>query len=164
MKTHWITACALTVALAGCTSDDLAAFSEGLAEASYNAPYYPPAATSYSPYAPYAFSTYSGWPSAYAYGQYLGPWGCSNTGAFYTCDSDGDGYADMYGNTDDGSYSSSSLRVNGRGEAYAWDSDCACWERERSLDGARRDYHDRYDDYDDYDDDSRHDRHHDHDD
>ena len=162
MKTHMIGACVLASAMTGCTSDDLAAFSAGLAEASYQssyqAAYYPPSGTIYSPYAPHAFSTYSGWPSAYSYGQYLGPRGCSNTGRFYVCDSDGDGYADMYGNTDDGSYASSHLRVNGRGEAYAWNSDCACWERERSLDGARRDYHDHYDDYDDHD---HRDRHHD---
>lgn len=149
MKMNLMGACALAAAMTGCTSADLAAFSEGMAEASYQSAYYPPSGTIYSPYAPHAFSTYTGWPSAYSYGQYLGPRGCSNTGTFYVCDSDGDGYADMYGNTDDGSYSSSHLRVNGRGEAYAWKSDCACWERERSLDGARRDYHDHYDDYDD---------------
>ena len=141
--------------LAACTTAELEAISAGLAqglsEASYEMaqqPYGYASPYSGSLYSPSTFSTYGGWPSAYSYGQYVGPFGCSHTGSFYTCDSNGDGYADMYGNTDDGSYSSSHLRVNGRGEAYTWDSECSCWGRERSLDGPRTDTHDHYYEYD----------------
>ena len=142
------------VLLSSCTTADLEAISaglaQGLAEASYetNQSY-----TTYNPYTgsyynPSGFASYSGWPTSYAYGQYVGAYVCTHTGTFYTCDSDGDGYADMYGNRSDGSYSSSHLRVNGNGEAFTWDSGCACWTRERSLDGERKDRHDHYRDYD----------------
>lgn len=139
-----------SLVLGACTTAELEAVSaglaQGLAEASYetsssmyyNGPYY----------SPYGFSNYSGWPSTYSYGDYVGYYACQHSGSFYTCDSDGDGFADMYGNTSDGSYSSSHLRVNGRGEAYTWDTACACWARERSLDGPRQERHDHYHDYD----------------
>ena len=138
-----------------CTTAELEAISaglaQGIAEASYEVNntaygYADPYAGAY--YNPSGFGSYSGWPTSYSYGQYVGRFGCSSTGTFYTCDSDGDGYADMYGNTGDGSYSSSHLRVNGRGEAYTWDTDCDCWARERSLDGERKDHRDHYYDYD----------------
>jgi len=137
-----------------CTTAELEAISaglaQGLAEASYETsqPYGYANPYSGAYYNPGGFASYSGWPSPYTYGEYVGRFGCSHTGTFYTCDSDGDGYADMYGNTSDGSYSSSVLRVNGRGEAYTWDRDCDCWARERSLDGERKDRHDHYRDYD----------------
>lgn len=140
--------------LAGCTTAELEAISaglaQGLAEASYDVsqPYGYNAAYTGGYYNPTGFASYSGWPSTYSYGDYVGPFSCSHTGSFYTCDSDGDGYADMYGNTSDGSYSSSYLRVNGRGEAYTWDNSCNCWDRERSLDGPRKERHDHYHDYD----------------
>lgn len=136
--------------LTACTTAELEAISaglaQGLAEASYETSQ--PYGYTGAYYNPTGFGSYSGWPSSYTYGQYVGRFGCSNTGTFYTCDSDGDGYADMYGNTSDGSYSSSHLRVNGRGEAYTWNTDCACWGRERSLDGERKDHHEHYYDYD----------------
>ena len=135
---------------AACTTAELEAISaglaQGLAEASYEANAYSTYSNPY--YAPGAFSSYSGWPSAYSYGQYVGAYGCSHTGSFYTCDSDGDGYADMYGNTDDGSYASSHLRVNGMGEAFTWDTACSCWERNRAYDGERKGRYKHYKDYD----------------
>ena len=148
---------AITLVAAGCTTAELEAISaglaQGLAEASYETsqPYgyaATPGVYTGMYYSPSTFSTYGGWPSSYSYGDYVGPFACRHSGSFYTCDSNGDGYADMYGNTADGSYSSSSLRVNGRGEAYGWDSSCSCWQRERSLDGPRTETHDHYHDYD----------------
>ncbi|MEQ8557322.1 MAG: hypothetical protein RIB03_03305 [Henriciella sp.] len=142
-------AIALSV-LAGCTTAELeaisAGLSQGMAEAAYTSSYnntsapYGPSAYGYSgPYwSPNTFSSYGGWPSSYSYGDWVGYGQCRNTGSFYTCDTNGDGYADMYGNTDDGSYASSSLRVNGRGEAFTWGSDCGCWERNRAYDGPRQ--------------------------
>jgi len=148
--TRLFTLMAAGAALTACTTAELEAISaglaQGLAEASYETSQ--PYGYTGAYYNPGAFSTYSGWPSSYSYGEYVGYFGCAHTGSFYTCDSDGDGYADMYGNTSDGSYSSSHLRVNGRGEAYTWANDCSCWARERSLDGARKDRHDHYRDYD----------------
>lgn len=141
--------------LSGCTTAELEAISaglaQGLAEASYEASAYNAYSSSIyngAYYAPSGFSSYSGWPTSYAYGQYVGPFGCSHTGSFYTCDSDGDGYADMYGNTSDGSYASSHLRVNGMGEAFTWESDCGCWRRNRAFDGERKERHSHYKDYD----------------
>lgn len=136
--------------LAACTTTELEAISAGLAQGLAEASYETSQTMAYSGpyYSPYGFSSYSGWPGTYSYGDYVGYYACSHTGSFYTCDSDGDGFADMYGNSSDGSYSSSHLRVNGRGEAYAWDSECGCWARERSLDGPRQGRHDHYRDYD----------------
>ena len=142
--------CGGALLASACTTAELEAISaglaQGLAEASYEASTYNAYSGSY--YAPGGFSSYSGWPSAYAYGQYVGAFGCSHTGSFYTCDSDGDGYADMYGDTSDGSYASSHLRVNGRGEAFTWDTDCNCWDRNRAYDGERKERHYHYKDYD----------------
>ena len=142
------------VLLSSCTTAELEAISaglaQGLAEASYDTNQqfstHNPYTGSY--YNPSGFASYSGWPTSYVFGQYVGAFGCTHTGTFYTCDSDGDGYADMYGDRSDGSYASSHLRVNGNGEAFSWDNDCACWARERSLDGERKDRHDHYRDYD----------------
>lgn len=142
------------VLAAGCTTAELEAISAGLAQGLADASYQTNAYTAYPGqaytgpyYAPSAFAAYSGWPTSYAYGQYTGPFGCSHTGSFYTCDSDGDGYADMYGNTSDGSYASSHLRVNGMGEAFTWDADCSCWSRNRAFDGERKERHSHYKDY-----------------
>ena len=138
-----------------CTTADLEAISaglaQGLADASYEVnanPYGYASAYSGPYYAPGGFASYSGWPSAYSYGQYIGPFGCTHSGSFYTCDSDGDGYADMYGNSITGSFASSHLRVNGRGEAFTWDSNCGCWERNRAYDGPRKGRYKNYKDYD----------------
>jgi hypothetical protein len=141
-----------------CTTADLEAISAGLAqgfaEASYEANAYAPNSGAFTNayngayYAPSGFSSYTGWPSAYSYGQYVGAFGCTHTGSFYTCDSDGDGYADMYGNTSNGSFSSSHLRVNGMGEAFTWESDCGCWQRNRAYDGERKERYSHYKDYD----------------
>ena len=124
---------ASTIALGACTTAELEAISAGLASASYAAPYgssgygYGYAASPYRP---------SGQAGGSAYGQFIGYNQCSHVGSTYTCDSNGDGYADMYGNTADGSYASSSLRVNGRGEAFTWGSDG--WERNPAYDGPRQ--------------------------
>jgi hypothetical protein len=138
-----------TLFLSACTTAELEAISaglaQGLAEASYEASAYSAYSGAY--YAPNGFATYSGWPSSYSYGQYLGAFGCVHTGSYYTCDSNGDGYADMYGDTGDGSYASSSLRVNGMGEAFTWDYDCNCWARNRAFDGERKERHSHYKDY-----------------
>lgn len=149
-----LSALGLTAILASaCTTAELEAISaglaQGLAEASYETSTYTayPGAYTGAYYAPNGFSSYSGWPSTYSYGQYIGPFGCTHTGSFYTCDSDGDGFADMYGNTSDGSYASSHLRVNGMGEAFTWDSDCSCWERNRAYDGERKERYSHYKDY-----------------
>jgi hypothetical protein len=145
---------AAAMILTGCTTDELNALGEGLArglaEASadlersnyygnsyYTGPYYSPG----------GFSSYSGWRYGAGYGDYVGYRQCRNIGTYYTCDSDGDGYADMYGDTSDGSYASSNLRVNGRGEAFTWGRECGCWERNRAYDGERKTYYDRYDKY-----------------
>lgn len=135
--------------LSGCTTAELEAISAGLAQGLAEASYETSNAYAYSGpyYAPGGFRTYSGWPSSYSYGDYIGPFQCSHTGSFYTCDSNGDGYADMYGNTSDGSFSSSHLRVNGMGEAFTWDSDCSCWARNRAYDGERKERYSHYKDY-----------------
>lgn len=153
---HELKVAGMSLALSGllatgsCTTAELEAISAGLGEgmanaaytANYNGPasYAPAGAYGYSgPYwTPTTFSSWSGWRGTYNYGDWVGYHGCRYTGSFYTCDSNGDGYADMYGDTDDGSYASSSLRVNGRGEAFTWGSDCGCWERNRAYDGPRQ--------------------------
>lgn len=139
----------LALALGACTTAELEAISaglaQGLAEASYETNTYATYSGAY--YAPNGFGSYSGWPSTYSYGEFVGAYGCSHTGNFYTCDSDGDGYADMYGNTSDGSFASSNLRVNGMGEAFTWDNNCNCWSRNRAYDGERKERHTHYKDY-----------------
>ena len=140
MKTHWARARRSTSAaglagfiglsLAGCTTAELeaisAGLSQGLAEASYSQPY----ATSY-----YG-NGYAASPYTVAYDQWVGYDDCAHIGSFYKCDTNGDGYADMFGDTEDGSYTSSSLKVNGRGEAYTWGENG--WERNRAYDGPRQ--------------------------
>ena len=146
--------CGGALVVSACTTAELEAISaglaQGLAEASYEANAYSAYSGSYAGayYAPTGFSSYSGWPSSYSYGQFVGAFGCTHTGSFYTCDSDGDGFADMYGNSSDGSYASSHLRVNGMGEAFTWDTDCGCWRRNRAYDGERKARHNHYKDYD----------------
>lgn len=118
---------ASTLTLSACTSEDLAAFSEGLAQASYDMQYNNPTMGYYG--SPYVQNS----------GTWVGYNQCQHTGTFYTCDTNGDGWADMYGDSADGSYASSSLRVNGRGEAFTWNSSEGEWERNRAYDGPRRD-------------------------
>ncbi|WP_146739653.1 hypothetical protein [Hyphomonas pacifica] len=121
--------------LTGCTAADLDAFSAAMAEASYDTTYnnaYAPYGTAYSPYG-YTPSPYN------VNGTWTGYNECVSTGSFYQCDTNGDGYADMFGDTSNGTMTSSSLKINGRGEAYTWGSDCACWERNRAYDGPRTD-------------------------
>ena len=136
---------------ASCSSSDLYAISEGivqgLAEASYDMSYQGSGPYYGVPYTPNGFSSFSGWPNSYSYGQYIGAYRCSQTGTFYTCDSNGDGFADMYGDTADGSYASSTLRVNGRGQAFTWDTTCSCWMRNPAFDGPRPQYYKNYNDY-----------------
>ena len=111
--------------LSACTTAELEAISAGLAAGMADASYY---GSSHDPY-------YEG-PARY--GDWIGYNRCEHNGSLYVCDSDGDGYADMFGNAADGSYSSSSLKVNGRGEAFTWGRDCGCWERNRAYDGPRQ--------------------------
>ena len=142
--------------LSACTTEDLMAFNAAMEQANYDmqygaygSPYNTyPTTSAYNSYpyggfySPNTFSTYGGWPTGLSYGNWVGVLSCRHSGSFYSCDTDGNGYADMFGNADDGSYSSSSLRVNGRGEAFTWGSDCGCWERNRAYDGPRDpDYH-----------------------
>ena len=127
-KTGRLAAVAIAAcAIGACTSAELeaisAGLSAGLADAAYD--------TGHAPYG-------SGYNSAARYGGWIGYNQCQNTGSHYLCDSNGDGYADMFGNTDDGSFSSSTLKVNGRGEAFTWGTDCACWQRNRAYDGPRQ--------------------------
>ena len=148
----------------GCTSADMALFAEALAEydSQSQAQYLGQQATYHSAplnssYTPYTFNAYGGWPNGVSHGDWVGYGQCRHIGSFYTCDTDGDGFADMYGNSETGSFSSAYLRVNGVGEAYGWDDDCACWEREPAYDGETayrgpRDHRKRYDDDDHYDD------------
>lgn len=139
------------LSITACTTAELEAISAGLAQGLAEASYEANAYTAYpggNYYSPSGFASYSGWPTYYSHGQYVGPFGCSHSGSFYTCDSDGDGYADMYGDTSDGSYASSHLRVNGMGEAFTWDTDCGCWRRNRAFDGERTERHSHYKDYD----------------
>lgn len=122
---------AVSMMMTGCTAAELeaisAGLSQGLAEASYNQPY--------------GSSYYGGGytPSPYNISnddQWVGYNECASIGSFYKCDTNGDGYADMFGDTDDGSYTSSSLKVNGRGEAFTWGENG--WERNRAYDGPRQ--------------------------
>lgn len=152
--------------LSACDAETMQAFSEGLAQASYQNSYgygyngYGSAYNSpYGGYRPNNFGT-GYWPVPnYSYGSWVGYGQCRNTGTFYTCDSNGDGYADMWGDTSDGSYSSQYSRVNGRGEGFRWDNGCSCWVRDRSLDGPYKGPRDgKYRDRDRYDDDYDRDR------
>ncbi|GGD12868.1 hypothetical protein [Aquisalinus flavus] len=170
MKRSVILSVTAAIGLTACDAETMQAIGEGLAQASYQNSYgygsygYGSAYNSpYGGYQPNNFGT-GYWPvPTYSYGSWVGYNQCRNTGTFYTCDSNGDGYADMWGDTSDGSYSSQYSRVNGRGEGFRWDSGCSCWVRDRSIDGpydGPRDskYRDRYDDDDDYDRDRDRDR------
>ena len=141
----------LATALSACTTAELEAFSQGWAQGmaegnnSYNYAnaigYGNPAYSGYGVYTgsywtPSTFSSYSGWPAGTSYGDFVGYGECRYTGSFYTCDTNHDGFADMYGDTSDGSYSSSALRVNGRGEAFTWGENG--WERNRAYDGPKQ--------------------------
>lgn len=125
--------------LPACTAADLEAFSYALADASYEMQQ-----TSY-PYGSYSGSAYQ---SPYQIGGTsdlrTGYNQCVTSGSLYRCDTNGDGYADMFGNTEDGSMTSSSLKVNGRGEGFTWDTSCSCWQRNRAYDTADRDDHHDY--------------------
>jgi hypothetical protein len=120
-----------SVILSSCSTVDLEAFSQGLAEAQYNAPY-----TYGNAYNPYGTRT--------SYGQWVGYNQCSHAGDLYTCDTDGNGYADMFGDASDGSYTSTSLKVNGKGEGFTRNTDTGEWERNRAYDTSDRDDHLRH--------------------
>ena len=128
---------AAATGLAGCTTAELEAFSYALSEASYDmqqsqyGSYYGPAYQS-----PYQYQPSNDLRTGYNQ--------CVNSGSLYRCDTNGDGYADMFGNTEDGSMTSASLKVNGRGEGFTWDTTCSCWQRNRAYDTGRRDDHDGY--------------------
>lgn len=129
---------------AGCTTAELEAISQGLAQASYDMQQTNYQYGSYygSPYqSPYQINNTTDLRTGYNQ--------CVYSGTLYRCDTNGDGYADMFGNAEDGSMTSSTLKVNGRGEGFTWDSDCGCWQRDRAYDTARRDdYRDRKDRHD----------------
>ena len=136
------------IAASACTAAELEAVSaglaQGMAEAQYSSGYGYGAGgygygtgygTPYGQYTPGGFSS-GYWPVPnYGYGAFVGRYQCRNTGSMYSCDSDGDGYIDMWGDTDDGSFYGRYSRVNGRGEGFSWDDYCDCWRRDRSLDG-----------------------------
>ena len=123
------------VLLGACTSDELAAWSEGMAiaadELSVTMTAVPPYRCDY------------------------------NANAYLVCDDTGDGYADRYGDPafDNDPYAISyvpltpPVRVNGRGKAFQYDGGCDCWRREPSLDEAPppgdRHGHGRHDNWDD---------------
>tara|TARA_Y100000052_G_scaffold13882_1_gene13497 strand:+ start:158359 stop:158787 length:429 start_codon:yes stop_codon:yes gene_type:complete len=120
------------LSLGACTTADLNAFAEGMAQAQYNSPLYG------NTYSPYGTNRYGNNNTLWVgYNQ------CRHTGSFYQCDTNGDGYSDSYGNTDDGSYSSSHLRVNGRGEGFTRGENGE-WVRNRAYDTSDRDDHHRH--------------------
>ncbi len=134
--------------VASCASDNSTIFSPMAREAMVNAPYTASynGAASYSPtagyegtfWSPQTFGSYSGWPASHGYGDDVGINQCSHSGSLYTCDTNGDGLADVYGDTEDGSYASPTLRVNAKGKAFTWDNACACWQRSPANDGPRQ--------------------------
>ena len=122
-----------SVLLSSCSTADLEAFSQGLAEAQYNAP---------NTYGNTYGNTYNPYGTRTSYGQWVGYNQCAYTGSLYTCDTDGNGYGDMFGDSDDGSYTSSSLKVNGKGEGFTRNNDTGEWERNRAYDTSDRvDHH-----------------------
>ena len=140
---------AVAALLAGCASSDMDAvpkrYSQATANAAYTAGYngaasYSAGAHGYSGayWSPQTFGNYAGWPADYRYGEDVGENACRQSGTLYTCDTNGDGMADIYGDTADGSFASPTLRVTGRGKAFAWGSDCACWRRAPAYDGPRK--------------------------
>lgn len=120
--------------LGGCTSDELAAWSEGMSIAADELSVTMTAVPAY---------------------------GCDyNVNNYLVCDDTGDGYADRYADPafDYDPYAVSyvpltpPVRVNGRGKAFQYDGACDCWLREPSLDeapppGSGHDHH--HDDWDD---------------
>lgn len=124
---------------AGCTTAELEAISQGLAQASHDMQYAPYGTAGYGNASPYSSGV-----THYGSSQWVGYNECVNTGTFYQCDSNGDGYVDMFGNTETGEMTSSSLKVNGRGEGFTWNTNCGCWERNRAYDTARAGDHDHH--------------------
>lgn len=122
-----------TLGLSACSTTDLNAFAEGMAQAQYNSPY------GYNSYGGYG-SLY-GRSNPYANGNmWVGYNQCRYIGSLYQCDTNGDGYIDMSGDSDDGSFSGSHLRVNGKGEGFTRGENGE-WERNRAYDTSRRDDH-----------------------
>lgn len=118
--------------LAGCTTADLEAFSEAMASVPYQSPY--------------GYNT-----PFQSYGKGMGNWvgynQCRHSGTFYLCDTNGDGLADSFGDAGDGSYTSSHLKVNGKGEGFTRGENGE-WVRNRAYDTSDRDdhhHHHRYD-------------------
>lgn len=134
-----IVAGSAALCLSACTTAELEAISQGLAQASYDMQYSPYGSTGYGSATPYGAGA-----TNYDTTQWVGYNECVNTGSFYQCDTNGDGYVDMFGNTDTGEMTSSSLKVNGRGEGFTWGTECGCWERNRAYDTARADDHDHH--------------------
>tara|TARA_X000000950_G_scaffold85037_1_gene107058 strand:+ start:44848 stop:45381 length:534 start_codon:yes stop_codon:yes gene_type:complete len=124
--------------LAGCTTADMQMLNAALEQTAYemqqtnqgyyNNGYNNPYTNAYNnanPYAPRINNTIGN--------TWVGYNQCNYTGTRYSCDTTGDGYADMYGNSQDGTYSSSHLRVNGYGEAYTRGSN-GQWVRNPAYD------------------------------
>lgn len=126
---HAICLATVALSLGACSTADLNAFAEGMAQAQYNSPYY---GNTYSPYGTNSSVRNSLW---VGYNQ------CRYTGNFYQCDTNGDGYSDISGNSDNGSFSSSHLRVNGRGEGFTRGENGE-WVRNRAYDTEDRNDHD----------------------
>ena len=107
----WLAA-AGALAMAGCTSDDLAAFAVGLEQAAAET------AVTFTQVPPYECGL--------------------NAQRDAVCDDDGDGYADRYGDPNyeyvHGWYYPTPTRINDYGEAFQYDGSCDCWIREPSLD------------------------------
>ncbi len=109
--------------LAGCTSAELAAFNDAMAATAYQNNYNAP----YSAYGP---------PS----GNWVGHNQCRHTGSFYQCDTNGDGWVDSFGDAEDGSYTSTHLKVNGKGEGFTRGSNGE-WVRNPAYDTSDRSDH-----------------------
>ena len=108
--------------LAGCTTAELAAFNDALTAASYQ--------NNYGYNSPYSAGT----------GTWVGYNQCAHTGSFYHCDTNGDGWVDSFGNTNDGSYTSSHLKVNGKGEGFTRGKNGE-WVRNPAYDTSERSDH-----------------------
>ncbi len=106
--------------LAGCTTTELAAFSDAMATVAYQNSYN-------SPYSTYGARS----------GTWVGYNQCLHTGTFYQCDTNNDGWADSFGDAKDGSYTSSHLKVNGKGEGFTRGKNGE-WVRNRAYDTTDR--------------------------